>query len=61
MDGYWIRALDDAERAEARARAMRQRFGVAAEDRCDSELKSFAAADPRRRRVEDVRRALRWT
>ena len=61
MDAYWIRALDEAERAEARARALRARFGEAAEERCRAELQAFAPADPRRRRVEDVRRALRWT
>jgi hypothetical protein len=61
MDGFWIRALDEAERAEDRARALRARFGLEAEARCRAELKTFADADPRRRRIEDVRRALRWT
>ena len=61
MEGFWIRALDEAERAEARARALRARFGPEAEAHCRDELQSFSPADPRRRRVEDVRRALRWT
>jgi hypothetical protein len=61
MEAFWIRALDDAERAEARAKALRARFGREAEARCDAELSGFSPADPRRRRVEDVQRALRWT
>ena len=61
MEEFWIRALDEAERAEARAKALRARFGREAEARCLDELQNFAPSDPRRRRVEDVRRALRWT
>lgn len=61
MDTYWLRALDEAERAEARAKALRDRFGGEAETRCREELASFSEADPRRRNIEDVRRALRWT
>jgi hypothetical protein len=61
MEDYWIKALDEAERAEARARALRARFGREAEARCLDELQSFSASDPRRRGIEDVRRALRWT
>ena len=60
MDGYWMRALDEAEHAEDRARALRARFGAQAEARCRAELQGFALSDPRRRRVEDVQRALRW-
>ncbi|HEY0646277.1 hypothetical protein [Phenylobacterium sp.] len=60
MDGFWIRALDEAEHAEDRARALRARFGDQAEARCRAELQSIGPTDPRRRRVEDVRRALRW-
>lgn len=61
MENFWMRALDDAERAEARAKALRERFGKNAEDRCRAELQSFDQRDPRRRRVADVFRALRWT
>jgi hypothetical protein len=61
MDIYWLRALDEAEQAELRARALRDRFGLDAETRCREELATFSAADPRRRNVEDVARALRWT
>lgn len=61
MDHYWIRALEEAERAEARARSLRARFGEAAEDRCRADLEDFPPDDPRRRQAEDVRRALRWT
>lgn len=61
MEGFWIRSLDDAERAEARAQALRDRYGGGAEARCRDELQTFARSDPRRRRIEDVRRALRWT
>jgi hypothetical protein len=61
MEGFWLRALDEAERAEDRARRLRARYGRDAEARCADELDSFAPSDPRRRGVEDVRRALRWT
>lgn len=61
MDAYWLRALDEAEQAEARAQTLRKRFGRDAEARCSAELETFAPADPRRRDMEDVRRALRWT
>ena len=61
MDGFWIRALDEAEHAEDRARALRARFGSQAEARCRAELQNFGPADPRRRKIEDVWRALRWT
>jgi hypothetical protein len=61
MESFWMRALDDAEQAEVRARTMRERFGENAEDRCRAELQSFSEHDPRRRRIADVFRALRWT
>ena len=61
MEDFWIRALDEAERAETRAKALRARFGSDAEARCLAELQTFAPSDPRRRGLEDVRRALRWT
>ncbi|MBW8815603.1 MAG: hypothetical protein JF588_19470 [Caulobacterales bacterium] len=60
MQDFWLRELEAAERAEARARALRDRFGPAAEARCADEIRSIADAD-RRRDMEDVRRALRWT
>jgi hypothetical protein len=61
MENFWMRALDDAEQAEVRAKAMRERFGRDAEARCRAELQSFSESDPRRRRIADVFRALRWT
>ena len=61
MESFWLRSLDDAEKAEARAKAMRERFGQEAEARCRAELQSFSEHDPRRRRIADVFRALRWT
>jgi len=61
MEDFWMRALDDAEKAEARAKALRARFGEDAEARCQAELQSFSERDPRRRRLADVFRALRWT
>lgn len=60
MDGFWIRALDEAEHAEERARVLRTRFGDQAEARCRAELQGFGPSDPRRRRIEDVQRVLRW-
>lgn len=61
MEGFWTRALDAAEQAEAKARALRERFGRDADALCRAELQSFAPHDPRRSRVADVVRALRWT
>jgi len=61
MESFWMRALDDAEQAELRAKTMRARFGEQAEARCRAELQSFSEHDPRRRRIADVFRALRWT
>lgn len=61
MDEFWTRALNEAEQAEAQARTLRARFGDEAEERCRAELRNVPPDDPRRRRVEDVRRALRWT
>jgi hypothetical protein len=61
MEGFWIRALDEAEQAEATAKALRKRFGPHAEARCLDELQRVSESDPRRRQIEDVRRALRWT
>ena len=52
---------DDPAVSRAVARDLRRRFGPQAETRCRDELASFAPRDPRRHRVEDVRRALRWT
>jgi hypothetical protein len=60
MQDFWLRELEAAERAEARAQALRERFGPAAEDRCAAEIRTIADAD-RRRDLEDVRKALRWT
>jgi hypothetical protein len=61
MEDFWLRELEAAERAEARARVLRDRFGPAAEARCAAEIRTIAEADPRRRDMEDVKKALRWT
>lgn len=61
MENFWIRSLEEADEAEREARELRARFGRQAEARCLEELHNFAPHDPRRRHVEDVRRALRWT
>ncbi|MBX3485752.1 hypothetical protein [Phenylobacterium sp.] len=57
----WLRALNNVELAELRARRLRERYGASAEDECASEIRSFAPDDPRRRRLEQVKKALRWT
>jgi len=54
-----LRALNEAELAELRARKLRARFGDEAEATCSAELRSFAPDDRRRRRLEEVQRALR--
>ena len=56
-----LRALNTAELAELRARSIRARFGDKAEARCAAELRSFAPDDPRRRKLEQVKRALKRT
>lgn len=61
MSDDWLRALNDVELAELRARRLRERYGAAAEDECAAEIRSFAPDDPRRRRLEQVRKALRRT
>ena len=61
MEDFWLRALNNAELAELRARKLRARYGQGAEERCSAELRSFARDDPRRRKLQDVQRALRWT
>ena len=54
-----LRDLNKAELAELRARRLRERFGDDAEAQCAAELRSFAPDDPRRRRLEEARRALK--
>lgn len=59
MDGYWFRALEQAEAAERRAKALRETFGSEAEAHCsDAVGPSEDAPAPR---PDDVRKALRWT
>jgi|1185.fasta_scaffold1149552_2 hypothetical protein len=53
-----LRALNEAELAELRARKLRARYGEDAEATCSAELRSFAPDDPRRRKLEKVRQAL---
>jgi hypothetical protein len=57
----WLRALNTVELAELRARKLRDRYGERAEAQCAAELRSFAPDDPRRRKLEQVKNALRWT
>lgn len=61
MEEFWLHALEKAERAERQARELRARFGRQAEAHCLEELHNCPPHDPKRRDVEDVRRALRWT
>jgi hypothetical protein len=61
MEEYWLRALNNAELAELRARKLRARYGEKAEAQCSAELRSFDERDPRRRKLQDVQRALKWT
>ena len=51
------RDVHEAKRHEAEERRQRKE----SEARCRDELQSFDRHDPRRRRVADVFRALRWT
>lgn len=61
MEDFWLRALNNAELAELRARTLRVRYGEEAEAQCSAELRSFDESDPRRRKLKDVQRALKWT
>ena len=59
MDAF-TQALNAAERAELRARKLKEEFGDGADRRCAEEIASFDPSDPRRQRVVLVRKALRW-
>jgi hypothetical protein len=61
MSDFWVRALAAAEAAEDEARRLRQRYGRDAERRLDELVRDGAARQGRRERIEDVRKALRWT
>lgn len=61
MQNDGLRAVNNAELAELRARSLRARYGETAEARCSAELRSFAPDDPRRRRLEQVKQALKRT
>jgi len=61
MDDYWFRALRAAEEAEEAARRLRRRYGREAEAHLSDAMVGVEAVDDRRTRLEDVRKALRWT
>lgn len=61
MDDYWVRALRAAEEAEEAARRLRRRWGRDAEAHLADAAVGVEAEEARRTRLEDVRKALRWT
>lgn len=61
MGEYWLKALLEAEEAEEAAQRLRKRYGRDAEAHLSEELGGVQAEEARRERMEDVRRALRWT
>lgn len=61
MDSYWLRALEAAEAAEETARRLRQRYGSDAEAHLKDEAPRWRSATRPPPRLDDVRRALRWT
>jgi len=61
MDEFWLRALRNAEEAEEAARRLRRRWGRDAEAHLADAAAGVEAEEARRTRLEDVRKALRWT
>lgn len=61
MDDYWFRALRAAEEAEEAARRLRRRYGRDAEAHLSDAAAGLEAVNERQTRLEDVRKALRWT
>ena len=61
MGEFWLRALQAAEEAEEAAQRLRQRYGAQAEAHLADVARGVEADEARRARIEDVRRALRWT
>jgi hypothetical protein len=61
MDDYWFRALRAAEEAEEAARRLRRRYGQEAEAHLADAAAGVEPPKARRTRLDDVRRALRWT
>lgn len=61
MEQYWIRALQAAEEAEEAAKRLRRRYGPEAEAHLADAARGVEAEEARRARMDDVRRALRWT
>lgn len=61
MGEYWIRALLAAEEAEEAAKRLRRRYGREAEAHLSDAARGVEAEESKRARMEDVRRALRWT
>ncbi|WP_395671239.1 hypothetical protein [Phenylobacterium sp.] len=59
MSEYWLRTLKAVEAAEDEARRLRARYGDDAERRLD-ELTRRPTRRPEGR-IDDIRRALRWT
>jgi hypothetical protein len=61
MGDYWLRALEAAEAAEDAARRLRRRYGDDAETHLEDVERELAGEPRRPARLDDVRRALRWT
>jgi hypothetical protein len=61
MGEFWLRQLQAAEEAEEAARRLRRIWGADAEAHLSDEARGVEAEDARKARIEDVRRALRWT
>jgi hypothetical protein len=61
MDDYWLRALRAAEEAEEAARRLRRRYGREAEAHLSDAAAGVETLEDRRAKMDDVRRALRWT
>jgi len=62
MDTFWLEALQAAEAAEEAAKRLRQRYGREAEAHLSDAEREMALAGPSgRAKLDDVRRALRWT
>lgn len=61
MGDYWLRALLAAEAAEEAAQRLRRRYGAEAEAHLTEAARDMRAERVRDARLDDVRRALRWT
>lgn len=61
MGEFWLRQLQAAEEAEEAARRLRRTWGREAEAHLADAARGLEAEEARRTRMDDVRRALRWT